>query len=464
MYIIEAPLSLAGTLTRADIDSRMNAAFLVSLQGYSPTGVAAQEMLGQAFSFAWQVAEDPPLIIHGYISSMETWLADDAEYFTLQLRPWSQFLETTYGPRRFYRKNVIEIFEALCQEHGFQDYEICLSAELISVHDHYLQDSETDWVFIERIFAEQGLLYYFRHETHRHILVITDLASFTTFAPSHSFEKYPETLLRWSKHVEQNSQQLHWVQGLTNTTGITLEKSLESEAGCFWIRELHYEIQAQEAYQLEFTASSDPEFLLPPLKQAPPLAAATGSIQAEQPEKITTNPEGEAWIRFPWETGPTLHKWVPKTTPIAGHSWGILALPRGSQLASLGFVEAQGRAPVVLGMLAPEDAPALFPDPYSLWITGYRSPQQAFYFQDAPAPLQVVIEVASYAKVKVKRHYQNNISQDYQARLGQQRLKVGGSVLIQVQGSLCLQAGPSSLCLAPGHIEISGPLVAFCPP
>jgi len=62
---------------------------------------------------------------------------------------------------------------SVCEENGVTHVED-LTTETHALREYVTQYHETHLAFIQRILAEEGILYYFRHEENRHVMVLTD--------------------------------------------------------------------------------------------------------------------------------------------------------------------------------------------------------------------------------------------------------------------------------------------------
>ncbi len=116
---------------------------------------------------------------HGLVCAMGVAdeLEDGAEY-RLVLRPWLWLLTRRKDSRVFQDKSVVEIAKEVFEGYPVNDHEFALSAEgELPKYDYCVQYRETDFDFVSRLFEREGLYYYFKHETGKHILVVVDRQS-----------------------------------------------------------------------------------------------------------------------------------------------------------------------------------------------------------------------------------------------------------------------------------------------
>lgn len=89
-------------------------------------------------------------------------------------------LTLNYRSRIFQHKSVPDIVKLVLQENGLTDFEINATASY-ETREYTVQYQETDLNFISRLLEFEGFSYFFKHETNKDTLVITD--SQDDFAP-----------------------------------------------------------------------------------------------------------------------------------------------------------------------------------------------------------------------------------------------------------------------------------------
>ena len=93
-------------------------------------------------------------------------------------RAWSATSRTNC--RIFQDKTALDIVETLLGEHDVAHRKVLNGA--LYTHRYYVQYNETDWEFIGRVLANEGLTFFFEHTDSAHTMVITD--SDTAFQPA----------------------------------------------------------------------------------------------------------------------------------------------------------------------------------------------------------------------------------------------------------------------------------------
>jgi type VI secretion system secreted protein VgrG len=85
---------------------------------------------------------------------------------------WTWFLTRTRNFRIFQEKSATEIAEAIFKELGFTDYELKDGAKSAPAREYCVQFGETAYDFIARLFEEEGIFWFVRHDDTKDVLVI----------------------------------------------------------------------------------------------------------------------------------------------------------------------------------------------------------------------------------------------------------------------------------------------------
>jgi type VI secretion system secreted protein VgrG len=113
---------------------------------------------------------------HGYIADAAyrgREFAADRFHYELDLVPWLWFLSRHSDSRIFQGQTCIQIAETIFRERGFTDVEMVLESQP-PVRPYCVQYRESDLDFLHRLWEEDGIHYFFRHEAGRHVLVLAD--------------------------------------------------------------------------------------------------------------------------------------------------------------------------------------------------------------------------------------------------------------------------------------------------
>ncbi len=160
-----------------------------------------QEGMSQLFQFELDLVSDDPEIdfagvvnqeavitiegqdetryVHGIVQRFEQ--GDQGHRLThyhALLVPKLWWLEKRRDCRIFQDKNVQDIIEEVLKGANLtqEDYNISLD-QSYPKREYCVQYRETDLAFIERLMAEEGIFYYFKHDDQKHTLVIGDSTS-----------------------------------------------------------------------------------------------------------------------------------------------------------------------------------------------------------------------------------------------------------------------------------------------
>ncbi|WP_132683889.1 phage late control D family protein, partial [Pseudomonas aeruginosa] len=136
-----------------------------------------KQVLDQPGTFTlWQDGR-PARYVHGYVHGIVSHFTQGSSGFRrtryeLLLEP----LELCCNWRIFQEKSVPEILQALLKEHRVLDYEQRIYHEHLP-REYCVQAGDSDHYLHDRLAFEEGLVYYFRFDEHRHTLVCSLVCS-----------------------------------------------------------------------------------------------------------------------------------------------------------------------------------------------------------------------------------------------------------------------------------------------
>jgi type VI secretion system secreted protein VgrG len=163
-------------------------------------------LLGQNVTVKLELPEDETRYFNGFVSRFsQEGSVDDFNAYSMTLHPWLWFLTRTADCRIFQEMTVPDIIKQVFRDHGFTDFEEALSGTYRS-WTYCVQYRETDFNFVSRLMEQEGIYYYFRHESNRHMLVLAD--SVSSHDPFPGYEKIPyfppdEHLRREEHHIHE---------------------------------------------------------------------------------------------------------------------------------------------------------------------------------------------------------------------------------------------------------------------
>ncbi|WP_436022832.1 type VI secretion system Vgr family protein [Trinickia sp. LjRoot230] len=105
--------------------------------------------------------------------------------YEMTVVPWLWFLTRSTDCRIFQNQTVEEILTTIFQEMGFSDFEFDIKAKREPL-EYVVMYDESYYNFCARLMEQEGLLWTFRYEKDKHVLVIGDTNS--TFRPNPNLE------------------------------------------------------------------------------------------------------------------------------------------------------------------------------------------------------------------------------------------------------------------------------------
>ncbi len=90
-----------------------------------------------------------------------------------EIRPWFWQLSLSRDSKIFQNQNVLDIVANVFAEFGMSDFEDRTTGTFLQ-REYCVQYQETAFAFISRLLEEEGILYYFEHDSGTHTLVLSD--------------------------------------------------------------------------------------------------------------------------------------------------------------------------------------------------------------------------------------------------------------------------------------------------
>ncbi len=173
-------------VVRFDGDEGISQLFQFEVQLSGSPDIACADVLGQPALLTIESSTEPRYV-HGVISRFEQGAQSDGQSLylaTLVPSVWPLLLRQ--DSRIFQELSVPEIIEKVLKAAGMAaGYKLSLSGEHPE-REYCVQYRESDWAFVCRLMEEEGIFYFFEHETGRDTLVIGDTASVHRKIPSPS--------------------------------------------------------------------------------------------------------------------------------------------------------------------------------------------------------------------------------------------------------------------------------------
>lgn len=155
---------------------RLSAPFEVTLFLTSEAdNLSFDKIVGQSVTLKMErPGGDSPRYLSGVVGRF-IYAGSDARlsHYVAEVHPWLWMLKHSFGSQIFQDKSVPDIVEALFQELGFNDFRKNLK-KTYAKREYCVQYQETAFDFASRLLEEEGIFYFFEHESGKHTLVLAD--------------------------------------------------------------------------------------------------------------------------------------------------------------------------------------------------------------------------------------------------------------------------------------------------
>jgi type VI secretion system secreted protein VgrG len=131
----------------------------------------ASDLVGKAVTFSVDLAVGEPRFFHGFVKRFVYIGGDELSSYRAEVVPWLWFLTKTSDCRIFQNKSVPDIIEQVFKDLGFSDYKLQLKGSF-EPWEYCVQYRESDFNFVSRLMEEEGIFYYFKHESGKHTLML----------------------------------------------------------------------------------------------------------------------------------------------------------------------------------------------------------------------------------------------------------------------------------------------------
>ena len=164
------------------IDEQLSTPFTITGVLVSNNFVAADQ-LGQPLSCHWNEIADnkqkEKRVFHGYLTEIVQLDAQSDQnyvHYQITLRPWLWLLTLRSNYRVFQQQTLSSILSAVFDDAGFSG-NYTLGTLPTDERNYCVQYDETDFAFVQRLLAEQGIHYYFTFTSNSHQLTLHDPSS-----------------------------------------------------------------------------------------------------------------------------------------------------------------------------------------------------------------------------------------------------------------------------------------------
>lgn len=368
--------------------------------------------------------------------------------------------------RIFHDKNVLQIVQSLVQ--GFELEWKAVRKSYFN-RDICIQYQESDFEFIQRLLAEEGISYFFQFEQDRHVMVLMDQASPVYYETPlfHCREKEEGYLLEWWKSFKQKTD---YVQAKSRYRGLrpySLIHLYREPNQHYLITELTH--RAYDYTKVNFSETSVLEYCnyfrvirdFSFRAEIPTKSLIANAIIAEIAGSDlgapAMNSVGKLPLQFSWDPE-KMPVWASVAQWCTGPQMGMQFMPRVGDSVMVYFVEGNPECPVICGVLPSENSMSL----YALDSSGLRTANQTHFnelrFDDQPNAEALYCHAARDLEWNVG-HDAYLVAEDLKISLGQGDYKhnVGKSYELKAESSIELKVGDSAIKLSPTKIVISAP-------
>jgi len=138
------------------------------------TNISPEKVIGKAFSIKLR-SGDQPRYFHGQVHHFRAGeIENGLRTYHAKIVPFLHFLDYTSDCRIFQNKSVIDIAYAILGEFGFSNFMDNRTTRAYPAREYCVQYRETALNFLNRLFEEEGIFYFFEHEKDKHTLVLAD--------------------------------------------------------------------------------------------------------------------------------------------------------------------------------------------------------------------------------------------------------------------------------------------------
>lgn len=149
---------------------------VVAMDAADSRGLELEELLGKPVALELTAPGTEPERYHGCLAEAAL-LEEEGEWgvYELHIRPRLWELTLSHHSRIFTDMTLPQIINRVLKEAGFtaRDYELVLSGAY-TIHEHVCQLRESNYDFLARWMAREGVYFFFRHDGDQEKLIITD--------------------------------------------------------------------------------------------------------------------------------------------------------------------------------------------------------------------------------------------------------------------------------------------------
>jgi len=138
------------------------------------SSIAFSDVIGKNVTISLKQPDDSYRYLNGIISRFAQHATEEQfTAYTAEMVPWLWLLTRDADCHGFVNKGIPDIITAVFNDLGFHDFENKLQNSY-PTRDYCVQYRESSFNFVSRLMEQYGIFYFFKHEEHRHTLVLAD--------------------------------------------------------------------------------------------------------------------------------------------------------------------------------------------------------------------------------------------------------------------------------------------------
>lgn len=141
--------------------------------------LTADEILGKGYSVTLRHPSGAERVFHGLAATLVSgnMAGRGTKHYQVEIVPWLWFLSLRSDCRIFENMSVRDILNKVFQDADFNDFDDSGLTGHYAKREYCVQYNETDLDFVSRLMEQEGIFYFFRHQTGKHTLVLADQRS-----------------------------------------------------------------------------------------------------------------------------------------------------------------------------------------------------------------------------------------------------------------------------------------------
>lgn len=190
------------------------------------TGITADQLIGKSVTVSIARPGSDARAINGIVTYFAAGdqMVNGMRRYRVVLRPKLWLLTRTADCRIFQNQSVVQIADTLLSDGGVTDYKKVGLSGTHPTRDYCVQYRETDYEFLVRILAEEGIYFYFQHESGQHTLILSDsVGGYTDCVDKSVQHAPPDSSL--TQAVQNWSSGFHFQSGKATLDDFNFEQS-----------------------------------------------------------------------------------------------------------------------------------------------------------------------------------------------------------------------------------------------